>query len=278
MGQPRWALLSAVLLVVTGAAGRAQSPVSGPTLRLATGTRIEVDVVRPLWANVAGPGAPVYAQTTFPVVAADRVAIPPGTYVQGTVEKLTRPTGRKKRAVLEILFNQIIFANGYVVALPPLPVAPAAPLAQSEPPSVVDVTVQASTANDILLDNGAPIEITLAAPLVLDAEQTAAAAPLSHPPDPGQLKSASNCRPLAGSPGTPGTPDTVIPGTPGTPDTVIPGAPGMPPTVIPGTPATPGTVIPGSPAMPGSPGRACPAPPLVISNTPVSVPLPATAH
>ena len=282
MGQSRFALLSALLLIALGPTGHAQSPATtgGSTLTLAAGTQIEVAVVRPLWANLAAPGAQIYAQTTFPVVAEDRVAIPPGTYLEGTIEKLTRPTRRTKRAVLEVLFNQIIFANGYVVALPPLPgnVQPAAGPEPAAAPSLIDVTVQVTTSNDVLLDNGAPIEITLAAPLALNAAQVAAAVPLSHAPDPGQLKSASLCRPLAGSPGTPGTPDTVIPGTPGTPDTVIPGGPGMPDTVIPGTPATPGTVIPGSPGTPGFPGRACPAPPMVVSSALVPAPLPAAAH
>jgi hypothetical protein len=75
-----------------------------------------------------------------------------------------------------------------------------------------------------------------------------------------QFKSATLCRPI---PGTPGSPDTVIPGTPGTPPTVIPGGPGMPDTVIPGIPGTPSTTIPGSP---GTPGTVCPGPPVVTSN------------
>jgi hypothetical protein len=247
-------------------------------ITLSSGTRIEVVMIRPLWANAAAPGSQLYGQTTFPVVAGDRVAIPAGTYVEGTVQKLTRPTRRSNRAEIEVLFTQIIFANGYVVPLPAMQTAQAgaAAVATDNAPALVNVAVQVSTSNDLLLDNGAPIEITLGAPLILKAQQAAAAAPLSHAPDPGQFKSATLCRPTAGipgTPGTPGTPDTVIPGTPGTPSTVIPGGPGMPDTVIPGTPGTPDTVIPGTPGTPGTPdfpGRSCPAPPMVISSTPVN--------
>lgn len=276
MARSRFALHCALLLIALGPTARAQSSsaAAGSAVTLPSGTKIEVAVVRPLWANLAAPGAPLYTQSTFPVVAGDRIAIPPGTYLEGTIEKLTRPTRRSKQAVIEVLFRQIIFANGYVVALPPQPAAGS----QAAAPSLIDVTVQATTSNDVLLDNGAPIEVTLAAPLALNAAQVAAAAPLSHAPDPNQFKSASLCRPIAGTPGTPGSPDTVIPGTPGTPDTVIPGGPGMPDTVIPGTPATPSTVIPGSPGTPGSPGRACPAPAMVTASTLVSAPLPAAAH
>jgi hypothetical protein len=125
-------------------------------------------------------------------------------------------------------------------------------------------------ANDLLLDNGAEVEMTLGAPLQLNAKQVAQSIPLSRLPQPGQLKSATTCRNVPGSPGTQGTSDTVIPGSPGTPDTVIPRGPGMPDTVIPGTPATPDTVIPGSPGTSGTPDYICPATPLVISSTPVN--------
>jgi hypothetical protein len=131
----------------------------------------------------------------------------------------------------------------------------------------MDFSIQVSTANDLLLDNGAPIEITLATPLALDPQAVAAAVPLSHAPAPGQFKSATLCQFIPGSPGTPGSPDTVIPGSPGTPDTVIPGVNGAPDTVIPGTPATPSTTIPGTPGTPGSPDIPCPLPPIVLSST-----------
>lgn len=279
--------VSLLLMAATLAASAPAAPTAGSALTLPAGTLIDAAVVRPLWSKLAAPGAGIYAQTTFPVTVDGRIAIPPGTYVEGTIEKLTRPTRRSQRAVIEVLFTQMVFANGYVVMLPPLPAATNSAAAAQAPigpsagpsasptddPSLIDVTVQVTTSNDLLLDNGAPIDVTLAAPLALDAAQVAAAAPLSRAPQPGQFKSASLCVPIPGSPGTPGTPgtpDTVIPGTPGTPDTVIPGSDGMPDTVIPGTPATPDTVIPGSPGTPGTPGfpgYSCPAPPMVISCT-----------
>ena len=133
-------------------------------------------------------------------------------------------------------------------------------------PAVASVYVEVSSASDILLDNGTQIEMVLQLPLRLNAVSVAAAVRATSPVQPAQFKSATLCRPVAGSSGTP---DTVIPGTPGTPgtpDTVIPGADGMPDTVIPGIPATPGTpdtVIPGSP---GTLGVSCPGPPVVTDN------------
>jgi hypothetical protein len=248
------------------------SSASSPTfITVPASSKVELVVTRPEWAQSAKDGDTVYAQTSFPVVAGGSMAIPAGTYVEGTIESVTRPTRKFDRAEIQVLFTKIVFASGYTVELPGATSAmqvPAANPAQGE--TLIAITIQVTPANDLLLDNGAEVEMTLGAPLQLDAKQVAQSIPLSRLPQPGQLKSASQCRDTPGSPGTPGTPDTVIPGSPGTPDITIPGGPGMPDITIPGTPATPDTVIPGSPGTPGDPGYICPAKPLVISSTPVN--------
>jgi hypothetical protein len=243
------------------------------SVTLSAGTKVELLVTRPVRTLTAKAGDVIYAQTSFPVVLGTGIAIPAGTYVEGTIESVTRPTRRTNRAEIEVLFTKIIFANGYVVPLPGDPditgTTPGAGPQSEDAETLIAITIQATTANDLLLDNGADVEMTLAAPLALDAEQIAEAIPLSRTPQPGQFKSATQCRNIPGSPGMPGTPDTVIPGSPGTPDITIPGGPGMPDTTIPGTPATPPTVIPGSPGTPGTPDTICPAAPMVISCAPV---------
>ena len=233
-------------------------------------------VVRPVWALSAKVGDPLYAQVSFPVVTNNRVAIPAGAYVLGTIEGVTRPTRRTNHGEVDILFSKIILANGYTQVLPGGAAEPSAVAASVQGASLSAVKVQVTTANDLLLDNGTGIEMTLQAPLVLNASEVAQAIPLEHAPQPQLFKSATQCRYIPGSPGTPGTPgtsDTVIPGTPGTPSTTIPGGPGMPDITIPGTPATPDTVIPGTPGTPGTPdtpGIACPPAPLVLSSDPIA--------
>lgn len=219
------------------------------------GTRIALAVIRPLWSSTAKPGDTIYSQTTFPVAVGDRMLVPSGSYVEGQIDSLTKPTRRSNHAAITVHFTKIILANGYIIELP------------SDPASDAHLDVQVSRANDLLLDNGAQIDMTTAGPIALDAARAAAAIPLSKPLQPGDFRSATLCRPTPGSPGTPGTPDTVIPGSPGTPSTTIPGGPGMPDIVIPGTPGTPSTTIPGTPGTTGSPGINCPAPPLVLSST-----------
>ena len=277
------ALLSAFFLLASGvglkgsqalALPQAASADTSASITIPAGARIQVALTRPALARTASPGETIYAQTTFPVTVGDRIAVPPGTFVEGRLEKLTRPTRRSNHGELQILFTQIIFANSYVAALPGAAIAAATPAnapgsdAKNSPAeALIAVAVQVSANNDVFLDNGAQIEITLGAPLTLDPQAVAAAIPLSRALVPGQFKSATLCTPIPGSPGSPGTPDTVIPGSPGTPDTVIPGGPGMPDTVIPGSPATPATVIPGMPGTPDTPDIPCPSPPIVLSST-----------
>jgi hypothetical protein len=253
---------------------------------LDAGTKVELAVIGPVWAKTAKPGDPLYAQTNFPVTTDNRIAIPAGTYVEGKIEAVARPTRKLGRAELQILFTKIIFANGYTIALPDLAAEAFGTTGQdatltgmadtgaanaSLRATAAKVTVEANLSNDLLLDNGAQIEMTLGAPLGVDARQVATAIPLSRAPEPGKFKSATLCRPTPGYPGSPGTSDTVIPGSPGTPSTTIPGGPGMPDITIPGTPATPDTVIPGTPGTPGTPGSVCPAAPIVISSVPVTI-------
>lgn len=264
--------------------GIAQSaPPQAAAVLLPAGSRIELAVTRPVRAKTARPGDPIYAQTDFPVTVGEQLAIPAGTFVEGTLESITLPTRRSSHAELEILFTQIIFADGYAVSLPDVWPVPASS-SGSPISSAARVTVEVSTSNDLLLDNGAQIEMTLAMPLELDAEAIADAVSLTRAPAPGSFHTATLCRPAPGMPGTPGTPDTVIPGSPGTPDTTIPGGPGMPDITIPGTPPTPPTVIPGTPGTPDTPGTVCPAAPIVVFSTPITAaptpagPTPANAH
>jgi hypothetical protein len=242
-----------LLLCLSFALAAHSQPSPSSTIVLPSGTQLSLAIIRPVWSASAKPGDPLYAQTTFPVAVGNTLAVPSGSYVAGQIDAITRPTRKSNRAVLNIRLTQIILANGYTIPLP-------------EGSASATLQIQASTANDLLLDNGAQFEAPLSAALTLDATRAAAALSLSKPIKPGQFTSATMCRP---TPAVEGTPDTFVPGTPGipgTPPTVIPGVDGAPPTVIPGIPATPGTPSSTIPGSPGSPGYSCPAPPLVLSS------------
>ena len=248
------------------------------TITVPAGTKVALALTRPLWAKTTNVGDVVYSATAFPVVAGNDMAIPPGTYVEGRIDALTRPHWLSQHAEFQLHFTKLVFANGYTVELPDViedlksagsqavsrqgagqqPAAGANANATADiEAAVARVYVEVTSNNDILLDNGAPIEMFLQAPLTLEADAVAGAVRGSRPLQLSATKSSTRCVP---TPGTPGTPDTVIPGTPATPDTVIPGPPGFPDTVIPGSPGTPATVIPGTP---GFSGTSCPGPPIV---------------
>jgi hypothetical protein len=225
-----------------------------PTITLPVGTRVTLALTSPIWAKTVKPGDAVYTVTAFPVVSANSMAIPTGTYVLGEIDAVTKPSWRDARALFQMHFSKIIFSNGYTLEL------------QSAPAQAATATVhvEVTSRNDILLDDGAQFDMIAQTPLALETNRIAEAVRRTRPLPVGPSKSATLCRPI---PPTSGTPDTVIPGTsgtPGTPDIVIPGTGGMPPTVIPGIPATPGTPATIFPGSPGTPGIACPAPGAVI--------------
>lgn len=250
-------LSSGTMAEPVGASQAEQTTATHGPLIVPSGTQVPLTVIRPVRMESAKAQDALYAQTSYPVAIGGRMAIPAGTFVQGRIVSLTRPTRKVSESSLRVQFTKLVFANGYTVPLGDGLVGA----------DVMYVTVNVSTANDLLLDNGAQMDLTLTSPVTLSGKNVRAAIPLSKAPKPGSLASATMCRPTPATPGTPGmpgTPDTVIPGTP---DTTIPGPDGTS-TTIPGTPATviPGT--PGTPGDPGSPGTVCPAKPRVLSSVP----------
>jgi hypothetical protein len=90
----------------------------GDTWVVPSGTKIPVVLKHAISTKSAKPGDPIYAQTTFPVVIDEKVMIPAGTYVQGTISQVTRPGRVKGRAELLFHFTTLIYPNGYTVLLP----------------------------------------------------------------------------------------------------------------------------------------------------------------
>ncbi|HKV93138.1 MAG TPA: hypothetical protein VJW20_11385 [Candidatus Angelobacter sp.] len=294
------------------AAPPTQNQPADSMLILPAGTKLPLGLVRPLSLKPSSAkGAGVYLQVTFPVTVAGRMVVPPGAYVQGTIEKMKIDRGSNPDLEFEMRSASLIFSTGYTASLtgsvqmvhnnarlmPPGTsstsdgMVAAIPHGTSNVPSpamsavgttpaplpmpslgngprnamialgavgaaaLVGVTVFAlHHRNDVYLDAGTPLEITLAEPLQLDASnvttaiQQYSAQMASAPPEIVKPQRPKMCY----DPGTSGTPDTTIPGTPPTPPTVIPGVNGTPDTVIPGSPGTPDTVIPGTPGTPGS--------------------------
>jgi hypothetical protein len=94
-----------------------QQPVSGVTITLPAGSRIPLALQRGLSTKNNRPGGMAYLVTTAPVTSGDMVLIPPDTFVQGQIARITIP-GVDRDGELQLHAAQIVFANGYAVSIP----------------------------------------------------------------------------------------------------------------------------------------------------------------
>jgi hypothetical protein len=76
------------------------------------GRKIPLVFLKGVSTKTASPGDPIYLQTTFPILAGGRVAIPPGAYVTGSVLESKRAGKVKGRAELRIRLDSIILPDG----------------------------------------------------------------------------------------------------------------------------------------------------------------------
>ncbi len=84
------------------------------TVTLPPGTRIALVLTHDIQSRSMRRGDDIYAQITSPVNSGNQVVIPPGTFVQGTVDKLQQKRGR---AELHLQSMSITFPEGYVATI-----------------------------------------------------------------------------------------------------------------------------------------------------------------
>jgi len=78
------------------------------------GTRIALVLTQPIQTRYLHRGDDIYAQIVSPVTSGNDVVIPPGTFVQGTVDKLARHGGRGE---LYLQSMSITFPDGYTTPI-----------------------------------------------------------------------------------------------------------------------------------------------------------------
>ena len=88
------------------------------TYTVPAGTKVLLQLRSGINTKSARVGDGVYLASTFPVVVGNRVMIPAGVYVQGTVDRVERAGRVKGKAQLDMHFTSIIFPNGTVVEVP----------------------------------------------------------------------------------------------------------------------------------------------------------------
>ena len=82
------------------------------TETIPAGTRFALVLTHPLQSRYIHRGDDIYAQITDPITLGNEVVIPPGTLIDGKVEKLQRRGGR---AELHLQSMSMTFPDGYVV-------------------------------------------------------------------------------------------------------------------------------------------------------------------
>lgn len=85
-----------------------------PSFMLPPGTKLPLGLLRPLKLKA---GRDIYLQITFPVTVGNQMVIPPGTYIQGVVERIIRKDRRHERLEFAVRSANMIFLNGYTVPI-----------------------------------------------------------------------------------------------------------------------------------------------------------------
>jgi hypothetical protein len=90
-------------------------PEPGSTVTIPAGTRMALVLTQPIESRYIRRGDDIYAQVNAPVNSGNEVVIPPGTFVQGTVDRLERNHGRGE---VRLQSMSITFPDGYVAPIP----------------------------------------------------------------------------------------------------------------------------------------------------------------
>jgi type IV secretion system protein VirB10 len=85
---------------------------SGGPVTVAPGTHIPLALINSVGTRHSMVGDHVYLQTVFPILVNGTVAIPPGSYVLGTVTELKRPGRIKGKGELFLRFDSLTLPNG----------------------------------------------------------------------------------------------------------------------------------------------------------------------
>jgi hypothetical protein len=117
-------LVAALLLTVFSAAQQTTPPADSPAtsqvaaannstiLTVPAGSRIALVLTQPIQTRYVRRGDDIYAQIVSPVTAGNAVVIPPGTFVQGKVDKIERQGGRGE---IRLQSMSITFPDGYTI-------------------------------------------------------------------------------------------------------------------------------------------------------------------
>lgn len=91
---------------------KAEAVTPAGAVRIEPGTKIPLNLIKSISTRSAEPGERVYMETAFPIVVNNKIVIPPGSYVAGTVTHVKRAGKVKGRAELYLRFDSLTLPNG----------------------------------------------------------------------------------------------------------------------------------------------------------------------
>jgi hypothetical protein len=93
------------------------APSAASTIVVPAGTAVPLTLMNPVKSKSTKPGDSVRAVVAFPVTVGSRLAIPTGTFVEGTVTQVTAKPFKNQAPTMRVHFTRLLFPNGYSVAL-----------------------------------------------------------------------------------------------------------------------------------------------------------------
>jgi hypothetical protein len=81
------------------------------------GTRFGVSLENGISTRNAKPGDSIYLRTIFPITQNNRIVVPVGSYLQGSLMDTKRPGRIKGKGEFRLKLDRLIFPNGYTVNL-----------------------------------------------------------------------------------------------------------------------------------------------------------------
>lgn len=91
---------------------RSSSSVPDNMLQIEPGTHILLSMINSVSTKQAAVGDRIYLETAFPVLSGNRIVIPQGSWVTGTITHVKRPGRVKGRGELQVRFDSITLPNG----------------------------------------------------------------------------------------------------------------------------------------------------------------------
>jgi type IV secretion system protein VirB10 len=96
---------------------KAPSTPTGTTQMVPADTTIPLRLMNTINSRTAQPGQGLYCETIFPVTVGNRIVIPRGSSVKGSVTQVVRPGRGKGKAQIGIRFDTLILPSGMTLPL-----------------------------------------------------------------------------------------------------------------------------------------------------------------